>query len=252
LIYRETPMRRAAIRGVLFDKDGTLFDFAATWRAATHALLAALAPGDAALQRALGLAVGFDPLSGRFTAGSALVAGSARDIAAAWGALLPGIDARGVETRAAAVARDSAGPTLSPAADDLPGLLDGLRGAGLALGVATHDAEDSARRHLAAVGALDRFDFIAGYDSGHGHKPGPGMVLAFAAHVGLAPHAVAMVGDSAHDMGAARAAGALAVAVLTGPASEADLAPLADVVLPSIADLPGWLAAGGEDRGAAC
>jgi phosphoglycolate phosphatase len=32
---------------------------------------------------------------------------------------------------------------------------------------------------------------------------------------------------------------------LTGPASRADLTPQADVVLDSIADLPGWLAARG-------
>ncbi len=239
-------MRRAEIRGVLFDKDGTLFDFAATWRAATYALLAALAPDDPARQRALGRAVGFDTDAGRFEAGSAIVAGSARDMAALWRDHLPEIDAAAIEARAAAAARHLGGPTLSPAADDLPGLLDGLRGRGLALGVATHDAEDSARRHLAAVGALDRFDFIAGYDSGHGLKPGPGMVLAFAAHVGIEARAVAMVGDSAHDMGAARAAGALAVAVLTGPATEADLAPLADVVLRSIVDLPAWLSAARE------
>ena len=88
---------------------------------------------------------------------------------------------------------------------------------------------------------LDRFAFVAGYDSGHGAKPGPGMLEAFCRETGLAPGACAMVGDSGHDLASARAAGMVRVAVLTGPASAADLAPFADVVLPDIGRLPAWL-----------
>ncbi|MFN3613487.1 MAG: HAD family hydrolase [Rubrimonas sp.] len=229
-------------RGLLFDKDGTLFDFAATWRQATRALLQALAPDDPDRRRALGLAAGFDPDTGRFRPGSPIVAGSAEHMAAIWAPLLPGWTPGDLERAANDAAAAIGGPTLTPAAPDLPGLLDGLRAGGMALGVATHDNEAAARAHLQAVGALDRFDFIAGYDSGHGLKPGPGMVLAFARSVRIMPAQVVMIGDSVHDMGAARAAGATAVAVLTGPADESDLAPHADVVLPSIAELPAWLA----------
>jgi phosphoglycolate phosphatase len=229
-----------AIRGVLFDKDGTLFDFGATWRGAAEQVLRALAPGDLALQARMGAAVGFDIATGAFAPGSPLVAGATREVAEILAAMLPGVSPAILESEANASA---AMASLAPAAPDLPGLLDGLIAEGRALGVATHDAEASARAHLGAVGALDRFAFIAGYDSGHGLKPGPGMVLAFAEAVDLAPEEVAMIGDSVHDLGAARAAGAaLAVGVLTGPAGPEDLAPLADVVLPSIRELPGWLA----------
>jgi phosphoglycolate phosphatase len=120
-------------------------------------------------------------------------------------------------------------------------LLSGLRDRGLRLGVATNDSEAPARQHLAAHGITDCFDFIAGYDSGHGAKPGPGMCLAFAAACGLPPRRVAMVGDSRHDLQAGRAAGMHTVAVLTGIAKAPDLAPLADVVLPDIGAIPGWL-----------
>ena len=71
-------------------------------------------------------------------------------------------------------------------------LLEALRDRGLALGVATNDAEASARVHLRKAGVEDLFDFIAGYDSGHGEKPGPGQLLAFAAAQDLAPAAVAI------------------------------------------------------------
>ena len=234
-------MTDPAIRGVLFDKDGTLFDFAATWRTAVRGFIASVAPDDPALQQALGAAIGFDVAEGTFEANSVIVAGHAADLAAVWRPLAPRLDPRALEAGFNAIALGVGGPTLTPAAEDLPGLLDGLRAAGLSLGVATHDSEAAARRHLTEVAALDRFAFIAGYDSGHGLKPGPGMVLAFAATVAIDPAEIVMVGDSAHDMGAARAAGARAVGVLTGPARREDLAPLADAVLPSIAHLPDWL-----------
>jgi phosphoglycolate phosphatase len=52
-----------------------------------------------------------------------------------------------------------------------------------------------------------------------------------------------MVGDSLHDLDAGRAAGMRTVAVLTGIADRAALAPHADVVLGHIGELPDWIAA---------
>jgi len=228
------------IRGVLFDKDGTLFTFAATWTGAAHACLRRLAPDDPALRRALGAAVGFDVVTGAFAPGSPAVAGSIDQMAALWAPLLPGWSEAALIAAILQSGDDDATP--APAAADLPGLLAGLRAAGLTLGVATHDGEASARAQLAQARALDAFAFVAGFDSGHGLKPGPGMPRAFAAQTGLDPRAVVMVGDSVHDLAAGRAAGGWAVGVLTGPAVRADLDPLAHAVLDSIEALPGWLA----------
>ena len=91
---------------------------------------------------------------------------------------------------------------------------------------------------------FSRIDFIAGYDSGFGGKPHPGMVLAFAERCAVPPDEVAVVGDSLHDLKAARVARALRIAVLTGPlghAARAELEPHADHVLASIEDLPALL-----------
>ena len=68
-------------------------------------------------------------------------------------------------------------------------------------------------------------------------------VLAFAAATGVKPQDVAVVGDSLHDFAAAHAAGAVAIAVESGPAPGDVLAARADAVIASIADLPAWLAA---------
>jgi phosphoglycolate phosphatase len=230
------------IRGILFDKDGTLFDFNATWRGVMQETLNALSPGDPVRAARMAEAAGYDPRTGAFTPGSAIVAGSSADVAAIWAPFVPGTSARMLEAALNARAEAAGRADLVPAAADLPGLLDGFRAMGCVLGVATHDSEAGARRHLTEVGALDRFDFIAGYDSGHGLKPGPGMVLAFCERTGLDPSEVAMIGDSVHDLGAGRSAGAgLVIGVLTGPAPETELAPFADMVLASIEHLPNAL-----------
>jgi phosphoglycolate phosphatase len=55
------------------------------------------------------------------------------------------------------------------------------------------------------------------------------------------PFHTVMLGDSTHDLQAARAAGMAAVGVLTGVARAAELAPHADAVLADIGELPTWL-----------
>jgi phosphoglycolate phosphatase len=111
----------------------------------------------------------------------------------------------------------------------------------LKIGLATNDTEAPARAHLTAHGVLDLFDFVAGYDSGYGPKPGPGMCLAFARETGIDPARAVMVGDSTHDLIAGRAAGMRCVAVLTGIATAEELRPHADVVLRDIGGLGDWL-----------
>jgi phosphoglycolate phosphatase len=60
---------------------------------------------------------------------------------------------------------------------------------------------------------------------------------------------IAVVGDSLHDLETARLAGAVGIAVLTGPlkrAARADLEPHADYVIDSIADLPAFVDCRGQ------
>ena len=227
----------AALRGILFDKDGTLFDFHATWSTWSADLVFRLADGNADKAEELARAIGFDPGTRRFHPGSPVIAGTPPEIA---GMLLPHLPGQTLAALVTRMNRLAAMARMVPAVPLAP-LLRALRGRGLRLGLATNDGERPARAHLASVGIADLFDYIAGSDSGHGGKPHPGMLLAFAADQGLAPHQVAMVGDSTHDLAAGRAAGMTTIAVLTGPASADKLAHLADVVLPDIGHLPAWL-----------
>ena len=85
---------------------------------------------------------------------------------------------------------------------------------------------------------------MVGYDSGHGAKPEPGMILAFCAAMGLSPAEVAMIGDSPADLTAGRAAGCgRVIGVLTGTSPEALLTPLADLVVADVHALPTLLEA---------
>ena len=228
---------REGLRGLIFDKDGTLFDFNATWSAWCHGFIMGLAEGDADRAGELAAALGYDLGTRRFLKSSPLIAGTMEIVVDAARRIRP--DFGEARLRRHIVASTAAAPQVEAA--PLAALLDRFRAAGLVLGVATNDSEEPARAHLGRAGVLDRFSFIAGYDSGHGAKPTPGMLLAFCAATGIAPEACAMVGDSLHDLASGRAAGMTTVGVLTGPASEADLAAHADVILPDIGALPAWL-----------
>jgi phosphoglycolate phosphatase len=225
------------LRAILFDKDGTLFDFQHSWGSWAVRIIADLAGGDPALARTLAEAMAFDPVSARFRPESPVIAGTGDEVAELIAPHLPPRSG-GLPELTAWLARAAEQAPLVEAVPLAP-LLGRLRAAGLRLGVATNDHEGTARRHLAAH--LPSFDFVAGFDSGHGAKPGPGMMLAFCRQLDLPPAQVLMVGDSRHDLIAGRAAGMATLAVLTGVATAEDLAPLADAVRPDIGHLPGLL-----------
>ncbi|MGR3434058.1 MAG: HAD family hydrolase [Shimia sp.] len=228
-------LSRPALRGIVFDKDGCLFDFEATWAAWTADLLCDLAPDPAAL----GEVLGFDLAARRFHPHSPVIAGTPAEIAALMAPYVDHSDLEGLLNARAAAARQVEVVPLRPLFEGLRGP-GGSGGSGLRLGVMTNDGAVPAAAHLAHVG--DLLDPVIGSDSGHGAKPDGAPLRHIARLWGLPPGACAMVGDSTHDLIAARAAGMRPVAVLTGPAGRADLAPLAEVVLPSIAALPDWVA----------
>jgi phosphoglycolate phosphatase len=224
------------IAGVVFDKDGTLFDFRRSWGDWSVRLLSAIST-DALHANRMAKSIGFDMTSGDFHPESPVIAATAIEIAHT---LLPHLPEMSHSDLVARMNMMAESATMAEAVP-LHATLSDLRTRGLRLGLATNDTERPARAHLTAHGIADLFDFIAGYDSGHGAKPGPGMLLAFARAMALDPSRVAMVGDSVHDMMAGRAAGMPCVAVLTGIADAAELTPHADAVLPDISHLAGWI-----------
>lgn len=225
------------VDGILFDKDGTLFDFHATWSVWAADTIRELACGEALVMARIAEAIDYDLEASAFRPTSPVIAGTNREAAECVSSALPGRSTDEIEHFLMVT---SASAPLTPAVPLAPYLAD-LAARGLALGVITNDSEYGARSHLESAGVAAQFDFIAGFDSGHGAKPAPGPLLAFAKAMGLAPERCVMVGDSTHDLMAGRRAGMQTLGVLTGMAGEAELAPLADMVFPDIGHIPGWL-----------
>ncbi|MFG1348217.1 HAD family hydrolase [Xanthobacter autotrophicus] len=225
------------VSALLFDKDGTLVHFDRTWGPACGAAMRALAGDDAAALARLQTVSHYLPAEERFLHTSPLVSGSSAHYGPLWAqALGRPATADFLAEIDHLFAREGLAfltPIGRPQAT-----LSHLRSAGFSLGIVTNDAEDSARRQAEALGILPLLAAVHGYDSGFGSKPGPGMVVAFGTRFGLAPHTMAVIGDSAHDLAAARGAGARFIAVRSGPAPIDDLLPEADLVVDTIDDLP--------------
>lgn len=223
--------------GVLFDKDGTLFDFQASWAGWMKAVLDRLSRGNVELARNAGLRVGFDTGRGRFSESSSFVAAAPEDTLRVFAQCFPewaAPEITGLMVEASQDFRQVEAVPLQP-------LFLKMRESGLLVGIVTNDWESVARSHLQEAGILKLCDFVAGSDSGFGTKPDPGMLLAFCERFGIAPRDTVMVGDSQGDLVAGRNAGMSTVGVLTGTERMATLRPLADAVFESIGGLTGWL-----------
>ena len=225
------------IRGVIFDKDGTLFDFQSTWGIWTAQVLARIAGSDEALLQQLAEALGYDTQTRRVQPGSVIVAATPMEIAAVVKDCIPALS----QTQICDWLNEEAKTAPQVLVTDLHRLTAELRRINLGLCVMTNDAEAPARAHLASVQASGLFDFVIGSDSGFGAKPQAAPLLALADKMEIPAAACVMVGDSTHDLRAGRAAGMRAVAVLTGLAEADELASLADAVLPDVSNLPAWI-----------
>lgn len=229
-----------AIAGILFDKDGTLLDYAKSWVPVNYELARIAARDDEALARMLLKAGGMDADTGYVLPDSLLAAGNTVEIATGFvtaGApftvaelttLFDGLFARSAE--------------YAVPVTDLGAFFAGLHAKGYRLGVASSDNERSIRETARRFGFDGYLHYVAGYDSGYGVKPEPGMVLGFCAATGLDPRQVVVVGDNNHDMHMGRNAGVgMTVAVLTGTGSRQSLAAASDHCLADITELEGVL-----------
>lgn len=223
------------IEALIFDKDGTLFDFQATWGVWAGQIIKDVAKGDPELVRRLVDILDYDLTTQTLLPQSLVIAGTPAEIVESVLPVLPDWTAKTLfdhlNTRAAQAPQVPV--------TDLNALFEKLRAKGLKLGVMTNDAEAPAKANLAPY--LDRLDCVIGSDSGYGAKPAADPVESVARLMGVQSKACAMVGDSNHDLLAGRAAGMTTIAVLTGLATQQDLAPNADVVLPDVSVIPDWL-----------
>ena len=224
------------IKAVLFDKDGTLIDYDQTWAKINLRVVRMAAAGDEARAVLMCEKGGIDPATGSSLPDSLFGSGNTVEIAEM------------LYTNGCPVPRDKlvfdidtvfqSGADSSVPLADLGKVFRALTAAGFVLGIASNDSETGVLKTMEALNVVDQISFACGYDSGHGAKPSAGMVRAFSASIGTDTSQVAVVGDSRHDMEMARAAGSIAIGVLSGTGTRRSLDGYCDAMLNNVGELP--------------
>ncbi len=210
------PLEPAAVRGFVFDLDGTLVD---SYAAIAHALNAARA------------AHGFPPIPAervRTMVGHGLES-LVED------ALGPANVASGV--RAFREDYDRVCESMTRALPHAAEVLLALRGRGYRASVASNKPARFGTRLLDALGMLRALDAVEGPDTAGSTKPEPTMIRRCCAAMRLAPAAVAYVGDMVLDVESAASAGLPVILVPGGSGSADELRATGHRVLGGIRDL---------------
>ena len=136
--------------------------------------------------------------------------------------------------------------------DDLVAEFEGIAPAletlienGYRLAVVTSKSRPVALRGLATFDLERYFETVVAFEDTEIHKPDAEPLLEAARRLGVSIARCAYVGDSPHDMTAARAAGALPVAALWGPFRTRVLEQDPALAIESLRELPGLLGRAG-------
>lgn len=118
------------------------------------------------------------------------------------------------------------------------GTLKAIKKAGGKVGVVTHDLASAAWQHFRALGWEELVDTVVGLDVCPTKKPAPDPIWKACALLGVPPKGGIVVGDTATDLQAGRAAGCRAtLGVLTGLGQPEEIKIFADAVLPDLRGL---------------
>ncbi|MEQ8603446.1 MAG: phosphoglycolate phosphatase [Marivibrio sp.] len=221
------PLSSLADRLIVFDLDGTLIDSAPDLAAALNRLLAA--EGRAMLP--------FRQVRAMIGRGAQKLV--ARGFAATGG---PPADLEAATARFLAIY----GRALACHTRPYPGVpetLERLRGAGARFALLTNKPQAPSEAILAELGLNGWFEagLVLGGDAAPAKKPDPAGLIALMTAAGVPAARTILVGDSAADVDAARAAGVACVAVAYGYTQEPAAELGADLVLAGFSDLPAAL-----------
>lgn len=234
------------IKGILFDKDGTLIDFYDLWLRAALAVVPVfmekngIAADDGMeeyLLETLGVRDGEVEPNGALAYKSyGEIAADLSDALAKKGMVLP---VEQIEVQIVTLFEDYVSRkdvAVKPLAD-LKELFGILKRQGISIGLATADTAASARNCLEALGVMEYFDYVGADDGSCRPKPAPDMLLRFAGKMEIMPEEVMVVGDTYNDIRFAKTCGSIAGGVLSGVSRAEDYQGEADYVLESVAAL---------------
>ena len=233
------------IKGILFDKDGTLIDFFSLWLGAAKAVVIQFLKENELSEEvkervfyAMGIENGeIDPYGGLAYKSYSEIA---LDITDELSREQIYLDSRKVrmqlERLFAEYVTESQAQYVETA--DIKAVLDSLKQRNIWIGLATADTVPSAKNCLKRLEVLEKFDYVGADDGVLRPKPEADMFLEFQKKFGLKPQEIAVVGDTYNDIRFARENGGVAIGVLSGVSQEADFCGEADYILNSVGELP--------------
>ena len=235
------------IRGILFDKDGTLLDFNSIWIPAANCLIDNILHkycefDNDTIRNELFQSIGIE---GKNISGQGILAsGTVFDIADAFTNVLRKEKKEvfvkdiinSVSESLCEFVKDN-GDKVVPIGN-LPRLFCKLKNMNIKIGIATSDTIMSTEYCLKTLGIFEHFDFIGTSDGKYNPKPSPELIHNFCKVTGLKEQEVAIVGDTITDMEFAKNGKAgLAVGVLSGTSNLEQLKNRADLVYKSVEDI---------------
>jgi len=223
------------IRGIIFDKDGTLFDIQRSWSEWANVFVTKFGKKHGLEIKKLADALHFDLASFKFLKESIFVHGSVDEVVDAVSRRFPQIPKNAIHSGLFENSSDAKQVPLT----DLHKLFSSLND--ITFGLVTNDSEYNAINHLKQHNLSQYFDMIIGYDSGYGSKPESGQLEAFLRKTNLSPKEVLMVGDSIYDLVAANKINMPCLGVLSGTANENELSVHTPFLIESIDNLYDWL-----------
>lgn len=231
------------IKGILFDKDGTLIDFS-LWRDAAIKTIKTIVDEynikDEKLFRDLRNSIGVTDYG--VEPFGALAYRSHEDLAAEMHFILNKhreIDLASFQVHVANLLRKEVlrDDVEFKQLTDIKALYKHLSSYDIKIGIATADTMESAMHMVNKLNLNENFDFIGAYDGVMKRKPHADMCIRFCSIFNLEPSEVAIVGDSYSDMLFAKNSGAIGVGVLSGVSSKINLKDISNVIVPSIDSL---------------
>lgn len=231
---------KRTIKGILFDKDGTLLQFEPVWIDASHQVFARLCM-DYGLEYETGLdrfdeAIGIHGDS--VDSDGQLAIGTYHTIARAVAFLFPDADVEELEERetlyySRALEEKSAWPLTF----DVKKLFSWLNERQIHIGIASTDYAPLVTKMLVDEGLMEYVSFLSCADSGWSAKPDPEGIHRAAEYWNVKESEIAVCGDTPNDMQFARNGGAYAIGVLSGTGTRKELEKSADLILDKAEDL---------------
>lgn len=242
--------RKMVIKGILFDKDGTLIDFYEVWGTAVFPVMEKLlhkyglsgVPGvREKMLKKLGIVDGkIDPEGALAWKPYNMIA---EDLLNAMGnfdkkpdvkelteELINGFYAEVCEKR-----------QNYPTFTDLQILMKALSDMGIKVGLATTDELNSTKICMEKIGIAEKISFYGTAGGFLPVKPSGELIKEAAKLWNIEPSEIAVVGDTPNDMRFAHNGNALGIAVLSGVGKKEDLQPVADEIIASVDHLTALL-----------